>query len=512
MRGVKTVSKKKIFILIGIVLVLLLGALIAINLKSKDNDLLSALEVDNSPNKDLKEAKLTFYFPSTEPKGTREVLDAVERKAKNKVNVKLDFKFIGENYYGNYLNKLHEALAAGQPCDAFYFSNDSISLTILANANLIKDITTLFPQNAPNYYNKFSTEEIASASVDNKIYAIPNRLPTTQMRCAIVRQDLMEKYNIPDIKNYDDYEFFLKTIKENEKDMTPLIFNDTAIGLFAEANGYAVIDYRLGLIYKWDDPNMKIMAWEQTPEFINGIEKINSWYTKDYLSKGISFIPISESIISSGKFASIISYLGSDFEYNNILQKNKVSWRYKAYLLYSDKYSARLPLTNNSMVINAKSENAERALMFIDWLQMDQENYDSLMYGIEGKHYTLVEDYIKLPDGKQTESWGWRWPFRNIEFERGDSADSNKLVKEYYKTITEKTKLPPHTGFELYHGNSIDAVNNRSRLFGSIEHDILTGNYKQGSIDSYLKQQKSYGTDKLVADVQQQIDTWKAGK
>ena len=36
--------------------------------------------------------------------------------------------------------------------------------------------------------------------------------------------------------------------------------------------------------------------------------------------------------------------------------------------------------------------------MFINWLQSSQENYDSLMYGIKGKHYTLEDNKIKLPE------------------------------------------------------------------------------------------------------------------
>jgi ABC-type glycerol-3-phosphate transport system substrate-binding protein len=69
---------------------------------------------------------------------------------------------------------------------------------------MAKDITELFPRYAPNYYKVLSQAEIRAASVDGRIYAIPKHFPKSQMRCAVVREDLMQKYNIPDIKSFPE--------------------------------------------------------------------------------------------------------------------------------------------------------------------------------------------------------------------------------------------------------------------------------------------------------------------
>lgn len=508
--------KKKVIILTAIaVLLVLAGIFTVISLKNNKNDDLSFLNEDNLFSPKLEQAKLTFYFEAQEPKAAKEVLDEVEKKA-SMLKIKLDFQYIW-NYPETYLSNIRTLISSGQDCDAFFYSQQfpqSLSLKALADEKLIKDITEEFPQYAPQYFGKFSKDALRAASSDNKIYAVPNHVFNAQMRCAVVRSDLMDKYGIPEIKSYKDYEACLKTIKEKEPDMFPMLFNETSIGLFAEANGYVILDYMQGLVYKWDDPEMKIMAWEQTPEFKEGIQTIYKWYTNGYLINNIGITSIDNTILSSSKWGSFITVLGSDIDFNYFLRTNNKNWRYKSYLLYPDKPSARNSPMDGGMVINAKSNNSKRVLMFIEWLQSNQENYDSLMFGIKGKHYILNGDSIALPEGvTQSESystWGWRWPFRNVDYERYDLSVSKEDLKAYYKIIEENTKYPPHMGFIPDYGAVTNITILRQMSYNKTEQSIYRGDFKPESIDEYIKEQKDEGADKLVDVVQKQLDEWRA--
>lgn len=506
--------KKKIIIISAVLLVLIIGVLTIKSLIPGKTDLLSGLNTDEVAKESLKEATLTFYFEASEPRDTRKVLDAVELRAKNKVNIKLDFQFINAPP-DSYLSLIKSKISSGQPCDAFLYYSDGFSQTLksLAEEGLVKDLTKLFPDKAPDYYNEFSKDAITAMSVNNKIYAIPSNVPTSQMRCAIVRDDLMKKYNLPDIKSYEDYEFYLETIKHNEPDMIPMTFYETAIGLFAETNGYVILDYQQGLVYKWDDPDMKIIAWEQTPEFKKGINTIQKWYSSEYLLKDIGPAQIDDSVVTSGKWASFISSYGSQFEYNSTLLNRKSVWKYIAYPLSPDKISARNSPLNAAIAINAKSTNADRVVMFLNWLQSSQENYDSLMYGIKGTHYTLEDNKIKIPEGIKTEnsnlSWPWRYPFRNIQYERADGSTDEDSIKEYNKIINTKTKYPPHMGFVPDYTSVQDTTILRNMSFYETEQLIYSGSFKQEDIDTYIKSQKYNGVEKLVSEVQRQLDKWK---
>jgi putative aldouronate transport system substrate-binding protein len=352
--------------------------------------------------------------------------------------------------------------------------------------------------------------------VKGKVYVIPARIPFANRICAIVRQDLMEKYNIPEIKNYSDYENYLETIKEKDPDIIPMNYYDTTIGLFADAYGYVILDYQLGLVYKWDDPDVKIMAWEQTPVYKDCLNRIRSWKDNGYLMKNgrnVSIAQIDQGMITSGRWASYIGRLGDHFNYNAILRTQGITeWNYKTYQL-NDGFSARISPMENGTAINAKSTNAERVLLFIDWLEASQENYDLYMYGVKGKHYVEKEDYIEPPEGVTMEysffNWPWKAPFRNIDYERANTPGLKGEIAQYYDIIEKKSKYPPLNGFTPDY-STVDSIRSMRELSHSdIDKSVYSGNYDESKADAFIKDQKDAGVDNLVVEVQRQVDRFR---
>ncbi len=509
-------KKRTIVVAALIAGIILVGGLVALYINSQNTNLLSKLEDDEMSAKKLSEAKLTLYFSGEEPLVTREVLDQLEQKAKKDLNIKVDFKFIAGNRE-SYLNQMKSIIASDTPCDAYYYSSSFLKdLRAIVKEGMAKDITKLYPLYAPNYYRGFSRREIAVASINKKVYAVTQRLPSTQMRCAIVREDYMKKYHIPEIKSYADYEVYLQTIKENEPGITPMIYYETSIGLFAEANGYVVLNYWLGLVYKRDDPKMRIIPWEQAPEYRRGIETIQKWMNKGYLLKDLYVGQLDDTVISTGRFASFIAPLDMEIRANSVLKSKDISWKYKAYPLYPERIAERNSPLIGAMIISPRSKNAERTLMFINWLQSKQENYDALMYGVKGKHYQLEGEAVSIPESMNQArayyNWPWRWPLENIEFERPDYLEAGDLKKEYLNKIETLTKYPPHMGFTPDYGSLEKPVYFRRASFYTVDQNIYSGLFKPSDIDAYITEQKSQGVGKIVAEVQKQMDRWLASE
>lgn len=509
---------KKLIVIISVILVVLIAGGTAAFLLLRDRNsekdeflpTASDFEVDVS---NLKFTELTFYFLGQEIPTAKEVLQAVNSKLKQGLNTEIHFKCVFERPE-NYLDKIKSDMASGLPCDAFqYFGGFPVSLETLANEGYIADLTKLFPQSAPNYYRQFSQDDIDAIKVKDKIYAIPGRIPYANRTCAIVRQDLMEKYNIPEIKNYSDYEFFLKTIKEKEPNIIPMNYYDTTIGLFADSYGYVILDYQLGLVYKWDDPDVKIMAWEQTPVYKNCLNRIKSWKESNYLMKNGGIAQIDEGMVTSGRWASFIGRLGDHFNYNAVLRaQGTTEWYYRAYQL-NDGFSARVSPLDTGVAINAKSANAERVLMFIDWLESSQENYDLYMYGVKGKHYVEKEDYIEPPEGVTMEysffNWPWKAPFRDIDYERANTPGLKEEVAQYYDIITKNSKYPPLNGFTPDY-STVDSIKTLRQIsYTDMDRSVYIGDYDESKADEFIKDEKDTGVDNLVAEVQRQADQFR---
>lgn len=210
-------KKKLVLIIVSIIVVAAVAVSIAVLLinrgrqaSEEDEFLPGASQVDVSK---LKDAKLTIYFEANSNNAMTEVLEAVNEKLHSELKTELEFEMIWD-YPENYYAKVKGDIAAGKPCDAFFYASSfPVSLGALAKEGLAADLTKEFPRYAPDYFGKFSGDELAAIMTNGKIYAIPYRIPTAERKCVIVRNDLMAKYNIPEIKSYDDYEVYLAAIK-----------------------------------------------------------------------------------------------------------------------------------------------------------------------------------------------------------------------------------------------------------------------------------------------------------
>ena len=520
--------KKKKMIIMAVGLLLVIAAVIIVFIltnrgtKEEGEDFLP--EEWQSDAGKLSETTLTFYINGKKQIVHEEILEAVNLKLGNELNAKLDFKFYWE-YYDNFLDRIRRDNASGTSCDAFFYTPEiKVPINTLVQEGLIQDVTETFPRYAPGYYNQFNKDDIKAMKVNGGIYIVPSRMPSADMKCALVRQDLMEKYNIPEIHSYDDFEVYLDAITKNEKDMIPLRYRNTSMWLFADLYGYVALDHNPGLVYKWDDPSMKIVAWEQTPEFPKSLERLQKWNDNGYMGDkgtlegvlGIFDADMSceyDLFVADGKSASFIANPSEEAHFNTLLESKGITdISYRAYPLYEG-YSVRNPITESGIVINAKSRNTERVLMFIDWLQSEEENYDLLMYGKEGTHYIDMGGYIESPADATTTflEWTWKTPFENIDRQRNNNPELNKALARYTNMINSSTKYPPHSGF-IPDYSSVETIYN-SRWFGHMrpENLIYNGIFPDDDeMDEIIEEQKALGVDNLVAEIQNQLNEYLA--
>jgi len=413
---------------------------------------------------------LSFYFfgspDATEQSSTQEVLDEIAQKSD--LNIQIDFKWLPINHY---IEKIKVIASAQEPIDGFYSFDPSplaFDFTQLAREGALKDLTSLLPAYAPDLYGQYSEGDLVSAHVDGKLFTVPSLNPLTYGTYAVVREDLKSKYSIPDINSIETYEYYLSVIKENEE-MIPGKMAGFVIDQFIGTTDYAVLDPFLALLYDWDDPEMKVLPLEQTQEFLDIVKLITRWNQDEYLHKltNPSFdiwqearaLMISEEISSflitpefnSGQSAEHITFqLNHEMEATSSNQDVLV----KAYLLYPEKSVQRvrgpmgLGWTGSATAFSAKSPNVERGLQFLNWIQSSQENYDLLLYGIQGKDYVLENNNIEFPEVLNDSSslymdWSGRWAFENVRYSR--------LPKGFSPSYNEDRKKPlkPRHGLHL---------------------------------------------------------------
>lgn len=502
-------------LLVILFLILLPTGCNTVSTGDKDEDEMF-MEKYEAPDKKLEHAAIKFYFPGQQPKNWNEVQSKIEEQISSTINVSLDFKWLE---YQNYMQKMSVLDASDEPFDAFCLGKPQqyyLDFSKLAREGKLKDITQLFTINAPSLMKKYTEEELNYARVDGNLYAIPSLYPHAYCTYLMVDDALLKKYNISNISNYEQYEAYLRAVKENEPDLIPgTIANgiDT-LSLFARASGYVIVDEMQKLVYKWDDPKMKVVAWEKTPEFKEAVNYIANWFKEGYLvaypdqMKTTSFIyygmlnpPHEETtkmtFSSSGKITESnplrIFYL---YPENQVQRDNPMGSFY----------------FNGSFVFPASSTNTERALQFLDWVQQSRNNYFLTMYGIEGKDYVLKNNYPTLPEGMDFNNrtylhWDGSWTFSNIEYFPILKDENGNEIEGPKKFLDKNSKYPPHGALYPNYSSIDSTASSRSGAFMEFEGKISMGRLIDSSeIDDFIKKLEDLGTANLVEVVQKQLD------
>lgn len=396
----------------------------------------------------------------------------------------------------------------------------------MAKKGELKDITDLFPKYAPNLCKKYSDVDLACARVDGKLFAVPQLYPTASGIYAVVRADFMEKYNIPDIKNYDDYGVYLKAVKENEKGIIPGFINTwTELDLFAKPFGFEILDRDKKLVYKQDDPEMNVIPWEETTGFKEMTNYITTWNNNNYLLTSYD----NDYVGDPNKVSSIIYYgqIRPEGEFTQDYPKGIKPAKMRAYRLYPNNTIERDSLIGNdinsggAIVFNANSKNTERALMFLNWIQQNQDNYELFMYGIQNKDYIIKDGMVTFPEGMDYEKssymyWDGYWNFRNIEYERFPEVQESENMfnnkKAYMDYIGTKTQYPRHEGFYPDYTAVQSQADERANAFSrKIDFDLtnLLAYTTSDRMDMIMQELKDNGANIIADVVQRQLTKWR---
>lgn len=444
-----------------------------------------------------------------------EVIAEAEKICVSELNIKLDFQFL---YMppDNYHQQVASLIRSHQPCDAFvFFSDQKGILENFVNQGIAADITELLPQFAPQIYSQTNENARKALEVNHRIYAVPRMTVIPERLGVSVRTDLLKKYGVSSIHDYDEMEAFLEKIQQNEPGIFPLTTNNTSIGLFAHVYGYVILDYETGLVYQWDDKEMKISAWEQTPEFKEAENRLAHWYRKGYINRGHNS-NVGDTLNRTGKWAVCIKPIG-DSIYANLssqLMSAGDGFAYTDFSLYPDQTASSVSPILFSFVVNDQSVHKERVLMFLNWIHTNRENYRLFRYGLKDRDYTIINDCVSLTASDSLDEQFISWPggsaMMNMNYEGpywlGDTALN---LTEYWSEICRNTDYVPHSGFVPDYTSVSVTHTIRKMAFADLVRKMEMGTYQEKDVEEYVEKMNKEGTAELVKTIQKQLDQWR---
>ncbi|CAI6083114.1 ABC transporter substrate-binding protein [Cohnella rhizoplanae] len=460
-----------------------------------------------SASADLKPVELVWYLSeSSVPADLPAVQDAVNKIAKEKINATVKLMVVGS---GDYNQKMNTVIASGEKLDLMWTANWNFDYVQNQSKGAFLPLDDLLNQYAPDVVKSMPDYVWDATKIDGKIYAVPNYQTVINKEGFVIQKEYIDKYKLDTstLKKFSDLGKLMETVKKGENAEYVYAMNrDGNFGNLARTYNLEVIS---GIAYiNLNDP-AKVVNIYETPELRDYYDTVRDWYQKGYINQDAATLKSKTDMQKAGK---------AIFGYDNVLKpggeieaKVKNGGKDMVYVPLTDAYTGTNTIITTMQAISANSENPERAMMFLNLVNTDKDLFNLLAFGIEGKHYTKNADgSIKLiPDsGYAMADWSLGNVFNGYTIE---GKDPN--VAELTKKSNEEAKPSPIMGFKFKTDPVSAEIANVNAVSSEYAPGLNTGTIApDDNLAEFQAKLKEAGADKIIAEVQKQLDEWRAAQ
>ena len=384
------------------------------------------------------------------------------------------------------------------------------------------------------------TEEIPSNILDlcrvkGKLYAIPCYQMMTGLPFGYkVPKDLAEEYGL-DFEKID--ELFANDKRPTKEDFKPFeewLERLKQAGKLGKGVSKKFLDYIMGQMkgegpiqtkvaanayVRTDNDDLKVFDFLEKENNMDYYELVTEWFNKGYIRKDI--LSLTDISLDEGKKDGYALWADSCFEGASETDSKKYGMEIISTPLF-DRFmiSHSRPTTNTA--IAKTCENPEKAMEFINLMNSSKgkDLFNLLVFGLEGEHYKKVgENKIEwllesAPGESSDNAYGFSaWALGNT-FNAYTTQYEVEGWNEYVlNEVNGKAVVSPLAGFSL----DRQPIKLELAQYDAIFNEYLyldlgaTANYKELLKERNEKLKKA-GSDKIIKEIQRQIDEWKKTK
>lgn len=470
---------------------------------------------------------LTWYM-SINPVAadTDAVIEELNNYTRDKIGVEIDYKVIANP---DYKEKMPNLINAGEYFDICFTSNWTTDYLQFVGKDAFMDITELLPEYAKETYD-FIPEEVWNAvKVDGKIWGVPSYKEMGWQGGIVYNSDLAEEYGIDmsGVATIDDYTKVLETVAEKSKaagqdviGVSGLINAWQMAAPYESLTGNPVLP-AAAAVPEYD--NFKDMSGEgvfnqyASEEYMNYCKTVYGWNKAGYLGGDpVNYDSDTANRDNDFNNGKLFSYFIQNAP-GNVEMMSNTSGHGVGFVSLMDPLFETRSARGGILAISSASENAEKALEFLNLLNTDEYVGTLIRHGIEGKHYTAVGDNqvdrtmdgtLNPADNGYDYTYGWQFgtPFNqkwdisypdNIEElfqEYNDSAIVSQNNGFSFDMTPVETQVAALTNVIAEYGQSLEA--------GSVNPEEY--------IPAFLEDLESNGVQDLIDAVAEQLEEFQA--
>ncbi|GMK47091.1 MULTISPECIES: extracellular solute-binding protein [Paenibacillus] len=470
--------------------------------------------------------KITYMVLGNKPTNGQfeKVLAEVNKIMKEKINAELEWKWIE---WTDWQTKYNLALASGEPIDLITIGTDWLDTWGNAQRGAFMNLDDLLPKYAPQTYNSIPQEDWAESKYNGKIVLIPEDQYTQWVNHGFFyRGDWAKEAGITEpIKDWEGIGKYLQYIKDNKPDVIPwdaVSGTSTFGGFDTSYTDNLELPISTGYLPVFTTKSYDEKYTVNSPVFEDTMVKYATMM-KEWADKGFW----REDVLNNKNDtrASLRAGLtGLDQHHTQTFGGLRVQMdkdqpgsdlQMFPFARQGGNNLLELSITHGGTSVGAHSKNPERALMAYDLIRNDEQIYHLLNYGIEGVQYEVKDGkrqqpagYDETKDGFYSDFWGGRVD----KFEIPSVTTWDQLEETYYAEY-DKIKKPYPYGQFVFDKTPVEAeLTAITQVTGEMGPAIAYG--KAGdpvkAVEQFRSKLKTAGYDKVLAELQKQMDAFKA--
>ena len=423
------------------------------------------------------------------------VLAEANKIAEKEIGVRLDIEWIDG---GAYSQQMKMNMASGDDYDICFTGYSNKYLDAVRNGGLY-DITEIL-EDCPDLKKAIPDYVWDMATVDGKIYGVPNVQGFAPKRAFTVKKRFVDKYgfDIDSITFVEQLEPWFEVIKQNEPDM----FAWTNASSLWMNDKYDEITSGIFLSADADKENHKVLHKLEVPEWIRAQEKQHEWYNKGYIRQDLMSYSYEDS-----ELAKVV------FRDNGWLPGSDVSASIKAGETIITKPLVNTILTKSLglstlLSVGANSKHPVESVKMIELLNTNKEFYNLIINGIEGVHYETLEDgkIRPIPDSGYAPNVDWAFGNQfNALIKEGQDDD----VWEQTEKMNEEAVKSPLLAFTFDAEPVKTEISQISAIDQEYEAELfVVEGLDSPSVAEYKKKLDAAGLQKVKDEIQRQVDAF----
>lgn len=421
------------------------------------------------------------------------------------LNMKLELTYIP---WSNYQQKVELALSTGAKYDLFWYGAPFVS--VYYTKGYIQPLDELLDRYGRDLVKHIPDENFKMNRIDGKLWAIPSQAFTSagKFSSVMVRQDLLEKAGMTDIRTIADLERFYESMHAIDPSYYGYLETDRGHEMLWREltdRNYSSLDERMLFIV--DEDSGEILSYVESDLYKKVVQLRESWVEKGIIDKNLVGNPSAKiDQENAGKLLFRVGAVSRAMENLQTARNADPNARLREYYLAKEKPKFIVTPSNEAFMVTAASENPERAMMFMNWILQSEENYRFIVYGVEGKDYELEKGKIKLLTNDQL-MYEWMW--RNKDFFVAPAGVEDDMIHDMLAN-DENSHVSKLFGF---HFNEASVKNEMAQVMAVYKEKFEPINFGLAGYEEHyedaLAALKKAGFDLVFAELQRQFSEFR---